>query len=296
MQLIYEGKDISNDISVRSAKIFDRAGEKLDCIELEFNNPDNEWSSWKPEKNHQVILEQEGFSSGIMYIHSINQLNGFIKIICLPIQDSSKEKHTKSWEDVTLMEILHEISFKNGLQLKTYGIQNYRYRFVSQVDQSDFLFLHTRCLLEGYVMKVSDNSLVVYDERLMENQSPILINRVDVLGEYTYKDGAIKVYGSAKLGDYTYTSPEHTGPVLSIDIPTSSIGEAERFSKNKLRAVNKYEKNMQFSIKFNPGIAAGCAIEMRGFGLADNRYYVYAVIQDFANDKTNLMVRTIPGW
>ena len=296
MKLIYEGKEITDDVSIRLAKVVDRAGENLDSIELEVNNPENEWSTWRPEKNHQVVIEQGGFSSGVMYIHSIKQLKDTIKMVCLPIKEESKEKYTKSWEDVTLMELLHEIANKHMLKLKTYNLVNHRYRFVSQVEQSDFLFLHHRCLLEGYVMKITDNCLVVYDERWMEEQKPIVIQRQEVIGDFDYRTYATKVYGSAKLGEYVFNSPQHKGPTLLVDAIASSIGEAERFTSNSLRASNKYENKMQFSIKFNPGIAAGCMIETQGFGLADNLYYTYSVEQNPTKDQTLLVLRTVPRW
>lgn len=296
MKLFYEGKDISDDISIRSAKVIDRAGEKLDVIELEVNNPENEWSEWELKKNHQVIIEQDGFSSGVMYIQSIRQLKSTVKIICLPIKEESKEKYTKSWENVTIMELLNEIATKHGLKLKAYNLTNHRYRFISQVDESDFVFLHHRCSLEGYVMKVTDNCLVVYDERWMETQGPIPIEYSEVVGEFTYNEGATKVYGSAKVGEHLFISPDHKGPVLLVDAIASSIGEADRFAKNSLRALNKYENRMQFSIKFNPGIAAGCMVEAKGFGMGDHLYYTYTVEQNPTQDITTLMLRTVPRW
>lgn len=291
MKCIYEGKDITNDISIRSAKVIDRAGEKLDCIELEVNDHESEWSAWKPDKNHQVSIEEGGFSSGVMYVHSIKQLKDAIKMICLPIKDEDKEKYTKSWEDVTLMELLNEIANKHSLKLKTYNLVNHRYKFVNQIEQSDFIFLHKRCVLEGYVMKITDNCLVVYDELWMETQEPIIIQRDEVIGNFDYKTYATQVYGSAKLGDYIFDDPNHRGPTLLVDAVASSIGEAERFTKNSLRAINKYENKMQFSIKFNPGIAAGCMIETKGFGIADNLYYAYVVEQSPTTDQTVLTLR-----
>ena len=145
-------------------------------------------------------------------------------------------------------------------------------------------------------MKITDNCLVVYDERWMEEQNPIVIQRQEVIGDFDYRTYATKVYGSAKLGEYVFNSPQHKGPTLLVDAIASSIGEAERFTSNSLRASNKYENKMQFSIKFNPGIAAGCMIETQGFGLADNLYYAYSVEQNPTKDQTLLVLRTVPRW
>ncbi|MDA3732391.1 hypothetical protein PBV87_12920 [Niameybacter massiliensis] len=296
MQLIYEGKDIASEVDIQTCKIHDLSGEKFDSVEIIFNNHKNQWSSWKPEKNQMVLIKHEGFSSGQMYINGMQQLSGCIKMICLPVKTKAKEKHTKSWENVTLMELLNEIANKNALKLKTYNINNYRYHRLTQVEESDFVFISKRCMIEGYVMKITNNSLVVYDEKFMEAQHPIEIHVSDVIGEFRFYDGLTKTYSGARIGDYIYLCEDTIGPIINLDIETNSIGESERFAKNGLRSVNKYESIMEFDIKFNPGIAAGCTVDLNGFGLADNKYYVFQCTQNISSNLTSLKLRTIPGW
>ncbi|WP_069997749.1 phage late control D family protein [Cellulosilyticum sp. I15G10I2] len=299
MQLIYEGKDITKDIDIRTADLTDCSGGKFDSIILEINNPTNDWSRWKPQKSHELELRKDGFSSGKMFIAIVKQQDGLIILKAIPIKKESKEKRTKSWENVTFLELLNEFAGKHGLSLKTYGIQNYLYNRVNQVDETDFAFLNKRCMIEGYILKVSNNQLVIFDEKSMESQNGITLAASDIVGNFKYdnKDtyGAVRiVYGNI---DNTFKSPSGTGEALLIaNLEVNSIGEAQRFAKNILRNSNKYEHMIAFDTKLNTNIAAGSSLSLSGLGLSDGKYYIYQIIDKMVNDKTTFFLRQIPSW
>jgi hypothetical protein len=294
VQLIYEGKDITHDVEIRTANLIDCAGEKFDSILLELNNPTNEWSGWKPQKHQSIELKEGNFPSGKMFTYIVRQQSGLIVLKAIPTKKVSKERHTKSWENVTLFELLKEFSSKHGLGLKTYNIQDYIYKRVNQIDEADFKFLNKRCMLEGYVLKISDGHLIVFNETHMESQSGITINAVDVLGDFKFY--AQDVYGSVRMisGSIDFIFTLADGPVLTVeDIEVNSIGEAERFSKNILRSTNKYESTLVFDTQLNTAIAAGSTVNIQGLGLSDGKYYIYQVMDQFANNRTTFYLRRL---
>ena len=299
VQLIYEGKDITKEIDIRTADLMDCSGGKFDSITLEINNPINDWSRWKPQKHHTIELKKEGFSSGNMFSAIVKQQDGIIIIKAIPLKKASKEKHTKSWENVTLLELLSEFTGKHNLKLKTYDIQNYLYKRVNQVNETDFEFLNRRCMIEGYILKVSNNQLIIFDEMSMENQNGITLSASDIVGNFKYdnKDtyGAVRiVYGNV---DLTFTSPSNDGETFLItDLEVNSIGEAQRFAKNILRNNNKYEHTIAFDTKLNVNVSAGSTLNLSGLGLSDGKYYIYQVIDKMVNDRTTFFLRQIPSW
>ena len=77
MRLIYEGTDITKDVEINKAMIVDTSGGEADSLEIRFSDTQRLWSKWRPEKNHRIELNKQGFSSGEMYIDAWEQIPGF---------------------------------------------------------------------------------------------------------------------------------------------------------------------------------------------------------------------------
>lgn len=295
MKLIYEGKDITKDIEIHLADFTDNASGELDSLELQVNDPKGLWSKWKPEKNHTVQVKDSGFDTGIMYIDELIQHRSFITLKALPIKQEAKTPRTKAWDDVRFFEFAQEIAGRHGLQLDTYNIDNHLYKRVDQIEQSDFEFLAWRCLLEGYCLKVSANSIIIYNEGIREKVSPIKTLTPDNIdGEYVFKNKSNNIFGSCKIigHNYEFKDPNAYGPILKVkNLVVSSQAEAQRFTKGLLRAKNKYEKTFSYTDRFDPGVAAGNTFTLKLFGLADGSYFAYHVIHHFVRGKTSYKLR-----
>ncbi len=154
-------------------------------------------------------------------------------------------------------------------------------------------------MLEGYVLKILNGEMIVYNEKQMEGiSSGISIDLSEVDGDFDYLDKSFEIYGSCNIisGDinYTYTPSSSYGPVLNVkNILASNLAEAQRFAKNCLRNKNKFEKTLIFSKNLDSGITAGNTVEIKNFGLPDGRYYVYQAKHNLANETTLLCLRGI---
>jgi len=298
VQLIYQGKDITSSINIKKADITDNAGGIADSVEMHFNDPKGLWSQWKPQKNDQVKLSKDGFSSGLMYTDELEQQSGVFIIKALSIPQEAKTDNTKSWEKVRFLEFAGEIAGKYGFQLKSYGITNQYYARVDQFEQADFEFLAWRCLLEGYVLKISGQSVIIYDELYMEAQASVkTIHRDQFDGPWKFKSKSTGIYGSCRVtygdvkGEFKPGSG-HTGPILKItNLYVTNQGEAERFAKNLLRAKNKEENTGFCTVEEYPGITAGNVIKIADVGFGDGTYYVFQAVRKQADKKIFLQLR-----
>lgn len=300
MQVIYNGIDIVNDVDIRAADLTMNSGKVFDSLTIQFNDTDNDWSMWKPKINDTIVIKESNVSSGVMYIDTIDQSESTVVIKALPVKKSAKEKHTKSWENVTLFELLNECATIHGLSLKTYDIENYRYSRVNQVNESDFAFLDHRCVLEGYTMKVHDNALVVYDEKVIEKQEGILLSKDELISNFTYRTNAKYKGILFRYGDieYTFNAPgDVEGSMLIVnDIRVDSIAEAQRFSKDLLINANKYHETLGFETKLRYDMAAGSNINFNGAGLIDGMYYVCQSVFRFLDDVLEIRSRRLLSW
>jgi len=297
MRLIYEGKEITNNVDINNAVIIDAAGGQADSLEIRFSDTQKLWSSWRPEKNQRIELSRDGFKSGIMYVDSWEQVPGYFILQALSVPQEAKTAYYRSWEDVQFLELVQEIAGRYKLDLHTQGIQNYLYKRVEQKNQTDIQFLSGRCKLEGYALKITNNTLVIFNESAMEKEPPAaVLDSGDFDGEYQFWDNSIGVFSACQIiyGSVKAETKDMTlyGPVRKItDIPVSSIGEAQRFSAGILRSLNKSHAGGSCRIRFNPGIAAGNMIEIQNIGLADGKYYCEKVVHNLVAERTKLYLR-----
>lgn len=302
MQLVYEGKDIAQAVEINRADVTDNAGGVADSLELWFNDPLGWWSQWQPEKNHTVEVIRDGYSSGIMFIDELEQQRGRFVIRALSIPQEARTKNTRSWENIRFLILAGEIAAKYGFALETYGITNHLYERVDQQDMADFEFLAFRCMLEGYLLKLYNKKVVIYDSRYIEGQAPV--REMDMSGfdgEYRFRRTSTGIYGSCRL---TYGSiwseckANAAGPVLKISsIPVYSQDEADRFAKGMLRYHNCRENTGACTIPFDSGIAAGCNINITGVGLADGKYFCEKIVHRLVDGKTfQSMYKPLEGY
>lgn len=298
MYLIYEGVDISNAVEIHKADLADNAGAELDSLEIWFDDPKKLWSKWKPEKNHKIQVIQDGFKSGIMYIDELEQQRGMFIIRALSIPQKAKNEHSQAWESVRFLEFTTELAARYGFKLQTYEIGNYLYDRVDQHEQADFKFLSWRGLLEGYILKITSNTVVIYNEAYMENLTAV--KTIDISsfdGPYKFLSKSTKIFNSCKLfygniGSEYRPSNAPAGPTFKCaDIYVSSQSESDRYSKNILRLKNKYENTGAFKIKLDTDLAATSNINISGAGLADGKYFCEQVVHKFVEGKTFIKCR-----
>lgn len=296
VQLIYQGKDITNDVDVKKADIIDNAGGIADSLVILFDDPKGVWSQWQPRKDDRVELCQDGLCSGLTYVDELEQTRGIFILQSLSIPQEAKTAHTKSWEKICFIELARGIAGKYGFQLKTYGIENYYYDRVDQFEQADFEFLAWRCLLEGYMLKVNGQSVIIYAEQYMEKQSPVrAIYQGQFDGEYSFKSRSTEIFNACKItygGINAEFLSDTNGPILSINnLYIANQSEADRYTKNLLRAKNKNENSGYCTIALDTGITAGNMVEIADVGFGDGTYFVSSAVHKLVDKKTFLRLR-----
>ncbi|MGF7431098.1 hypothetical protein PQV03_10075 [Thermoanaerobacterium thermosaccharolyticum] len=302
MNIIYEGVDITDSIDIRKADIYDNAGGIADSVYLIFSDIEGSWSKWKPQKGDKIEVRQDGFSSGIMYIDQIEQKRGYFILKALSIPLNAKTQNTKSWENIRFLSLAKEMADKYSFELQTYNIQNWHYDRLDQVEQTDFDFLAYRCMLEGYMLKICNQSLIIYDEKYMEQQDSVkVINIEDIDGDYLFKIKSNDLYSSCNI---QYNGPN--GLIKSVFKPSNAPigpekkiqniylfnqGEADRYAKNILRNFNKYENTGRIQTKLDTCIAAGNSVNINGINISNGKYFISQAVYKLLEEKMQLTLR-----
>ncbi|MDF2591972.1 MAG: hypothetical protein K0S75_1438 [Clostridia bacterium] len=299
MKAIYQGVDITNEIDIIKANIIDNASGIADSIELVASDTKKLWSKWKPLKGDTIALEQGNLKSGIMFVDQLEQISGkfTIKAVSTPLQ--AKTARSRHWENIRFLELAKDIAGNYGFTVYSYGITDWLYEIVDQIEQPDFHFLHERCILEGYCLKITDSKVVLYDERYLEQQATvkdIYLDDIDI--DHEFKTVTVGLYSSCEVQTadglikalYRPLSPP-SGPILRKNIYVSSQAEAERFASGLLRYTNKLENFGRIQIEQDTGLAAGSNVNLIDIGLLDGKAFAHQVIHKIVNNKTILKLR-----
>lgn len=302
MKFFIDGKNITDDITVGSCVHEDSVSGRSDALSVSFNDDtdaETNWKDWNLEPGMELLVQTDSFSSGTMYVSSIAATDGRLDVRAQSVCNSARGESTQSYEDVSFVELLQEGARALGLTLETYGIKDRTYGNVIRMKQSWLGFLNQRCMLEGAGIKIFDKKLIVFDEKTFEYQDPVKTLELEDLDEYAFSVSDDVLCGihnrfryEAQLFDTTVTSDIVYGYHSEMELPCSSLGESERFSKNVMRMHNKQERRASAKVE-GCELSAGVTVQLKAadFYAFSGTYFVDRVVTDLLRETQQLYMR-----
>lgn len=315
LELIYEGANISKEISddLLSFTYTDNEGGRADDIDIELKNDHRKWDgAWLPELGDKIkaTIKQEGRGAGVdLYCgtFTVDELEfNFppstlsIKGVSVPsISDIYRTRKNKAWEEVRLSEIANDVANKGKLAVKYYSEKDPLYDRKDQRNETDLTFLKRLCEDEGFQLKVTDEQLVIFDPREMDESDTVLdivFGSTDILSASfkmqshdTYKTCTIEYVNpqTGKKIKYKHTQEDmKEGKDLKITQRVKDLDEAKRVAEAALYKANKGELTGNIQVVGNTKLTAGSAINVIGFGKYDGKYYINIATQNISNGYT----------
>lgn len=300
MQIIYEGKDIYPDISVKACEHEMFAESRADSLVIRFNDTSHQWDGWSVEQESTIEVIEGAARTGKMYIYDVTPQNGVYTLKAFSIPPTSKNRTSKSWEKVYFRQLCKEIAARHGLDYEEHGVKDYLYDYVVQNNLPDFVFLEQRCKLEGCSFLVFDGKLVVYGEAELEATSPQMTLTLNTDADFTYADNTAKSYKAAevvngsRVGNYT-ANTQSGSRILhkNITIPMHSDAEANRFARNLLRLENKNQRTGVIVWDIQRELAPGSILQLKTHGVKswDGNAFIYRLRHDYLAEKSKLFIR-----
>ena len=299
--VIYEGADISADVSISRAWLELNATGKADRLTITFNDKRNFWGEWRPKKGDTISVNDGTAKTGLMHVVSVRPESSLMTLgaISAP-NDAVAETRWKSWQEVHFMQLATEVCGRHDLSLETYGATDHTYEYVEQRGESDLAFLAKRCAFEGYGLIVYDEKLIIYSGEYMDSQSPAGSMRLTPGDDYRILDDDFERYGSCKVTDGrtegTFTAEE--GNELSVVLADrlTDIGEAQRFARGLLRHKNRRLKHVRVKTgSFLDQYATGSLVDLdaEAAGSFSGPAFVECARFDFSARTTMLEMRPV---
>lgn len=234
-----------------------------------------------------------------------------IKGISIPLNTPIRKKlKTKAWEKTTLKAIATAIAKANSVGLIWDSQENPAYDRQDQKRETDLKFLSRLCKDNGLSIKASSDRIVIFDQASYEKKTSV---KTYILGQsaiiswdfetqqsetyksvtVSYRDPRKKKRGSAgshktsrtttatagknpAVHEYTYTDPEAdaNGQEYSLKKRATSIDEARRLARAKLRELNQRKITGTLTVVGDVETVAGVVITCIGFGSFDGNFIV----------------------
>ena len=315
--ILINSKDATQDLSpyLKSISFTDELESKYDTLELELVDSDRLFiGDWFPplgstlkvtltKKNFSGDGLSETFSPGEFEIDEVEcsfPPSSFkIKAVSIS-QNSGLRQHdeSKSWENVRLSEIAAQIAKAGGVTLFYEASDDPLINRAEQGEMSRLAFLEKLCRKYYLALKVTDKTLVIYDESKLDAQEPVIVFERDTspILRFSARTTLQEVYKSCEVNyahekhDELYKgvfdSGKEKGKVLKINKKVDSQQEAEILAKNELRQKNKKENRLQLETVGDFCLLAGNVVELKSFGKFDGRYLIEKARHEIGNGYT----------
>lgn len=299
IRITYKNVDITSDVSINRCWHDMYAAGRTDTLFLRVNDVHGLWDTWAPAIGDEIQVDYGTIGTGVMFLTAATPRNGLYDLSAQAAPATGYESHSKSWQQVTLLQLGQEIAARHGLSFVSYGVDDQRYTYLQQAGESDFQFLHRRAMLEGCAFLIYDKRLVLYSESYMEAQTPTEALDVALDADYAYEDNRGLLYDSCEVanGQYTgrYTVGGDTGRIYRV----SAVGrmgsnvEAARFAQNLLRSVNKNCLGGFVHTRILSGYAAASTVALKNTRAPswDGPVFLHHVRNDYGRGKSKVFFR-----
>ena len=341
LQVTYNSKDISEALAeyLINASYTDNLSGQVDDISLTLEDKAGLWQSdWMPTKGATLDVtlctynwqgRYDGESNVVLGQFEVDEIEltsapdvVTIKAVAITIGDDSTLRSTlrsHTWENISVWKAANDIAWQNGMKLFWDCSDNPNIDKLEQSDESDLDVLKKICDDAGFALKVTTDTIIVFDEAKYEAAEPVIEiyhpgtevvidvtesdsdepepARILTSTGYSFKSKIRDVYRSchvkyAKDKDKTVIEASFTDPnkpegaTLELRQQVESQAEAERLAKKKLREKNRDEVTGSYSFEGQPMLCAGEVVELIGFGLFAGKYLVTQVKHDIGNGFT----------
>lgn len=322
--VIYEGTDITNDISedVISITYVDNEDGKVDDVTISLKDESGKWiGPWMPKKGDLLSVMIKPFNAIALNCgkFEVDEISASgppstieIKAVSVPIKSGIRRLlKTKAWEKTTLKTIATEMAAASKLEFLYLVDEDPYYGRQDQTEQSDLAFLHRMAQDEGFSLKVTDSQLVIFDQAMFESKDPIttFYHKQPPLTGWGFSTQSHDLYKSCtckyripkkkKTIAYTYTDPDiEDGSNLKIRKLVANGDEAKRKAKAMLRMKNRYQYTGSLTMPGNTDMVAGVTFMYAGSGGFDGKYIVQQSTHTIAGGYTTTVEirRVIEGY
>lgn len=298
MEIYYQGTEITSMVRLRKCIVRDTAGGRCDSVEIEFENAAG-WYRWGPKEDDRIVVANNGYDSGVMYVNTIIPENGRFRIVAAALPCAARAKANKSFYQKSIEDIMRICAAAVGMGFRICGIDGTAViPYIEQDNEGCAAFLDRLLSAEGAVLKCVDGKLTaigieyaqglkaVQKISLSANQSGAQYRRCGT----AYKGLTVRTpFASASAEDIAVDS-SHVRMTVG-DLPALDNVQAGRWARGRLLSLNRQCESVTAESDFNASLTAMVRVDIEGDTDANGEWLVDSVEHDIYNGRTSAVLR-----
>ena len=273
---------------------------QCDSLEMVFDDSEGVIKALELEKGDTVQVVEGNIDTGEMYISGIDYSGSQAAVRALSLPLSAFKTDSQGWENVTLVAAISDVLEETELEIEYIDRPEFTYKELVRIEEDPLKFISGKLNLEGFGIRVNNNTVYIFDERKLEKEEYTLqmtAEEFDDTPDYSTKDAKLvsQVENSYKTSDGTPISTIEKsgleGRILRLNMAVNSVDESIRFSKGIMRAANKYEylaKGAVENLDRKPGEIIYIADAPKGH---TGENLIYMIKNDLTGNRQTLFMR-----
>lgn len=296
MKLYLADNDVTDKLDVTSCNYYDFAGGHADKMIISCKNV----VGIELAKGQEIkAIGDNKISTGKMYINSITKKGTDYVLKALSTRTSTGNIEIFIKNRITFYELAKYVADYFGYELVMENIKDYLYAYKEQIYVNKLRFFARICELEGILLKIKDNKLILVHEKEAENAELVVeeFQEEDFVSppEFTTNDADLlsEVQNTYHYGNMLLRRTVHSGingKRILTKYMCSNYDECERICKNILRKHNKNEFVGSGTL-VGTALRATDNISISTDDVFSGRYFIYCCINDFVNERQRISFR-----
>jgi len=293
VEVIYEGKDITGYVQVKSCSVREAGGGRCDSLEIEFENA-AAWYGWGPEEDDRILVAAGDYDTGTLYVHSVLPGDGRYRIMATALPCRARRREWRSFIGKSIGEIIQTCAMSAGMDYQVFGIdENTVIPYIEQAGEGAAAFLDRFLRLEGAALKCVNGKLtaigILYAQEREAHQT-IEVTARQSGADYRRSGATIRAltvrtpYAAATARDEAVPSTHIS--VVENGYPALDDVQAGRWARGLLLHANRACESFTIRTEFNGGLAAMTRIDITGNTDAAGAWLVDEAEHDLINGAT----------
>ena len=297
MEIYYQGENITNMVQVYSCIVHDTCEARCDSLNIVFENAAG-WYRWGPEEDDQIVVMNDGYSSGVMYLNMVMPEDGRYRILASSLPCKARKKEYKSYINQKIGDIMRSCAALSNMESAVFGIDaDQVIPYIERHNEGCAAFLNRLLTLEGAVLKCINGKYTAIGIEYAQNLDAKAIIKLSAKQPgVIYKRNGMAIKGISVKTPYAVASAEDTAVspshawINDNTLPVLDNIQAGRWARGKLLHLNRKCEIIEMESQFDPRFTAMVRFDINGETDANGEWLVEDVTHNLIELSTKVIL------
>jgi hypothetical protein len=297
MQILLLNTDVSERYPLKTLRTDDTDGCEQDVCVLEATGDKAAQELLQLKTDDFFEASDEGYTTGRLYIDAITEMDGITSVYARGMSAKGIEKGWSSFENITLMELMHLAAAELKMGYQQFGVTDQKYDRLIRKGETWIEFLRRVLRLEGAVLKCAGGKLTAISIPWAQEQEPV--RTYEITAETA---GCLYTENFRAYRECILSGMDIQGKAVDMAVPgdrqwkpdniqPQNAKQAKRWAQGELLAMNRMCSSLRLDLTLAPGIAAMSRVDITGMSVTKGQWIVSRIEQDLILKTSRLYLK-----